>query len=460
MGGASGKNYYSACAALCWTDSAQHGRQSYSESARMSGRVDPCRIKKQSFDYFRVMQSEAPAVKIIGHWNYPALTAANYRYEEKRFNGTYWEGTGVWHTRDPHHKTVYVVASYPVAAVELLVNGRRVGRCDKPQNAFVFAFPGVDVTQSGWVEAVGYGYDGTPSASDRLETADSPAALRLTLHTAPGGLAADGADIAYVDIAVQDSAGRVCPLCDARIDFTLDGPAQFLGGYNSGRFAGYGHDDSVIHQNHVYAECGTNRVFLRAGTAPGTIRLTAVMGSLRNVITLQSMPADLSPLTAAPLPCRLPDYAACAPQHRDAFVPIPQADAAKYQPEDKCYTKILVNGQEPDTRGVRSVNENGRVWGAVLCILERLQTVIPDAFRYDWNAAGGCLTLHSGGHTVTAQVGVTHLLVDGKENLMDGQPYLTAEGALVMEVNALIPHITGTRTQYDDKVNVLRIETE
>ena len=141
MGGASGKNYYSACAALCWTDSAQHGRQSYSENARMSGRVDPCRTKKQSFDCFRVMQSEAPAVKIIGHWNYPAPTAANYRYEEKRFNGTYWEGTGVWHTRDPHHKTVYVVASYPVAAVELLVNGRRVRRCDKPQNTFVFAFP-------------------------------------------------------------------------------------------------------------------------------------------------------------------------------------------------------------------------------------------------------------------------------------------------------------------------------
>ena len=46
-----------------------------------------------------------------------------------------------------------------------------------------------------------------------------------------------------------------------------------------------------------------------------------------------------------------------------AFLPIPQADAAKYQPEDKCYTKILVNGQEPDTRGVRSVNENGRGLG-------------------------------------------------------------------------------------------------
>lgn len=48
MGGASGKNYYSACAALCWTDSAQHGRQSYSENARMSGRVDPCRTKSRA----------------------------------------------------------------------------------------------------------------------------------------------------------------------------------------------------------------------------------------------------------------------------------------------------------------------------------------------------------------------------------------------------------------------------
>ena len=96
----------------------------------------------------------------------------------------------------------------------------------------------------------------------------------------------------------------------------------------------------------------------------------------------------------------------------------------------------------------------------MLCIWDRLQAVSPDAFRYDGTAAGGCLTLHGGGHPVTAQVGVTPLLVDGKETLMDGQPYLTAEGALVMEVNALIPHITGTRTQYDDKVNVLRIETE
>ena len=37
----------------------------------MSGRVDPLRVKKQSFDVFRVMHSVRPAVRLLGHWNYP-----------------------------------------------------------------------------------------------------------------------------------------------------------------------------------------------------------------------------------------------------------------------------------------------------------------------------------------------------------------------------------------------------
>ena len=48
IGGGSHKDWYSATAALCWTDSAQHGRQAYSENGRMSGRVDAVRNKKQN----------------------------------------------------------------------------------------------------------------------------------------------------------------------------------------------------------------------------------------------------------------------------------------------------------------------------------------------------------------------------------------------------------------------------
>ena len=126
---------------------------------------------------------------------------------------------------------------------------------------------------------------------------------------------------------------------------------------------------------------------------------------------------------------------------------------------NECFCKILVDGQEPDTREVRSVNKNGSIWGAVLCILERLDLVWGEAFDYQWIPDEQKLILHSGGHTVEAEAGRTHLLVDGSESLMDGEPYLTKEGALVMEVNAIVPYIQGISAQYDEKINVLRIET-
>lgn len=460
LGGASGKNCYSACAALCWTDSAQHGRQAFSENGRMSGRVDPIRVKKQNFDVFRVMQSEQPEIKIIGHWNYPPEDGIHYRYEEKQFNGSWWEETGEQKYRDPKNKTVYVAGSYPIARIQLFVNGESVGSCETPVDTFLFPFAGIDVTRQGEIRAVGYDYDGRERAWDQIQTAGEPKRLNLVPHTAPGGWAADGGDVAYVDIQVLDEAGRVCPLCDSRIDFSLEGEAVFLGGYNSGRFAGHGHDDSVIHENHVFAECGMNRVFLRSAKQPGTIRLKAVMAGLPEAeIRLESRPCDCSVLTKEKPACIYADYPERAPGQKPEFPANEQADSCKYVPEEELYCKILIDGQEPDTRGVRSVNKNGSIWGAVLCILERLSQEWGDHFSYEWNLEMKKLTLHSDGHMVEAEAGRTHLMVDGTENLMDGEPWVTPEGMLVMEVNAIVPYIHGLSVQYDEKINVLRIET-
>ena len=44
--------------------------------------------------------------------------------------------------------------------------------------------------------------------------------------------------------------------------------------------------------------------------------------------------------------------------------------------------------------------------------------------------------------------------------LLDVVPFLSVEVSLGLEVYVVIPYISCTRTQYDDKVNVLRIETE
>lgn len=457
IGGASGKDLYTACAALCWTDSAQHGRQAYSENARMSGRVDPVRVKKQSFDVFRVMQSPKPAVKIFGHWNYPPDTAENYNYHEKRFNGSYWEDTGKILRRDPKNKTVYVFGSYGIKSVELFINGRSIGVCDRPADTFVFAFNGIDITENGVIEAVGTAYDGS-EARDTVRTAGAPARLELVPHTAPGGAAADGGDVIAVDIAVTDDNGQICPLCYDRIDLSVSGCGVLLGGYNSGRFDGHGRNDSVIHKDHVYAECGTNRVFIRTTETAGEVTLNAAMGDIKASISVTTRPVPLSVLTETEQPAVYEEYPDVPPDAEREFVPIPEADAVKYVPETRPYCKILVNGQEPDTRGVRSENKNGSVWGAVLCILGRLDQSCGDRFEYSFD--GKNLVLRSGGREVTAEVGRTHLLVDGKENLMDGAPYTTPEGILVMEVNAIVPYIAGVTARFDDKIGVLRVETD
>lgn len=458
IGGASGKNLYSAAAALCWTDSAQHGRQSWSENGRMSGRVDAVRIRKQNFYLYQVMQSGEPEVKILGHWNYPQDTPENYRYPIKRFNGAYWEETGEYAYRDPHNKTVYVAGSYHIISMELWVNGRLIGRSNKPVNGFLFPFEGVDITEHGQVLAAGYDEQGRRIAEDVLCTVGEPARLQLTLHTSPKGFLADGGDICYVDVEVLDEKGLLCPLCDARIDFVTKGAAVFLGGYNSGRFNGYGKQDSVIHQNHVYAECGNNRVFLRSLREAGSIMLRASMQGIPDaVLSWESVPVVCEPLSRNAPVVWYASYPAMPPVRKAAFPAIAAADAIKYEPADQDYCKILVRGQEPDTRGVPSVNKNGSVWGAVLCILGRMYPW-GDTFSYEYDEEAHRLTVVSGQNRVTAQEGRTHLLVNGEESLMDGAPYVTPEGIFVMEVNAIVPYIQNTACQYDEKVGVLRID--
>ena len=260
---------YSGAAMMVWSDSNMHGRNTGSENCRTSGRVDPVRIPKGTFYAVQVYHSETPKVKILGHWNYPALTDTNYFHQERKNDGTYMKPTGNLLRRDPTKKTVYAVAA-KCDKVELVVNGKKVSECAKPRDGFVYDFPNVDVTQTGVVEAVAWA-NGRIVARDRIESAGAPAAIRLTPVTGPSGFFADGADVAFFDVAVVDDKGRVCPCDSRRIDFTLEGPGVFLGGYNSGRFGA----DSVIHKDYVFAECGVNRVFVRSTRQKGKITLRA-----------------------------------------------------------------------------------------------------------------------------------------------------------------------------------------
>ncbi|MGV9376119.1 sugar-binding domain-containing protein [Nonomuraea sp. NPDC003707] len=239
-----GDRRYSGAAALVWADSNQHGRQYNWECARLSGRVDAVRIPKESLHTFRVMQSPTPDIHIIGHWTYPAGTA----------------------------KTVYVMASSHVRRVQLLVNGAQVGNDTSATQDFLYSFAGVG-WQSGTITAVGYDAAGQEIVRASKTTTGAATALRLTPRTAPGGLRADGSDIAFFDVEAVDAQGRRMPTHQARVDFTLTGPAAFLGGFNPGK-------PGSVHKPYLDTEGGVNRVFIRASRTPGTIALRATATGL------------------------------------------------------------------------------------------------------------------------------------------------------------------------------------
>jgi beta-galactosidase len=264
-----GDRRYSGAAALIWADSNQHGRQLNWECCRLSGRVDAVRIPKESAHTYRVMQSDTPDIHLIGHWTYPANTT----------------------------KTVYVMASAQVRRVQLLVNGAEVGSNTLPANDFLYSFGNVR-WQPGTITAVGYDAGNQEVARTSKTTTGPATALRLTPHTAPGGLRADGSDIAFFDIEAVDAQGRRMPTHQARVDFTLTGPGRFLGGFNPGK-------PGSVFKSFVDTEAGVNRVFVRASRTAGTLTLRATASGLTAATaSITSTPFTTSGGLATQLPAR------------------------------------------------------------------------------------------------------------------------------------------------------------
>src|SRR5262249_23468744 len=152
------------------------------------------------------------------------------------------------------------------------VNGKSLGRGSN-SDRYLFTFPNV-AWEPGEIKAVSY-VGGKPVASQVKHTAGAPVALRLTAITGPGGLRADGSDIALVDVEAVDANGERCPTYQRTLQFELEGPAVWRGGYNSGR-------TNSIGQDHLDLECGINRVAVRAGRQPGLVTIRARADGLKS----------------------------------------------------------------------------------------------------------------------------------------------------------------------------------
>lgn len=261
-----------------FSDSTSGGRVAC-EVARASGEVDAVRLPKEAYYVCRAMFRADPQVHIIGHW-------------------TYLEGT---------KKTVYVAANGE--EVELFVNGRALGK-RTPSDRYLFAFPDVK-WEPGEIKAVCLA-GGRIVASQVKRTAGPPVALRLTPILGSGGLRADGSDVAFIDVEAVDARGERCPTFQKQVSFETDGPAQWIGGYESGR-------TNSIHQPRLNLECGINRVAIRATRTPGAIIVRASCEGLPpGSVQLRSGEVAVAngtspappPIAAVALPVKGPDAAA------------------------------------------------------------------------------------------------------------------------------------------------------
>jgi beta-galactosidase len=271
------------CGGANWifSDSTSGGRNT-AEVSRASGEVDGVRLPKEAYYVCQTMFRNDPQVHIIGHWNYPAGTK----------------------------KTIYVTSN--CSNVELFVNEKSLGPGARSER-YLFTFKDVAFAP-GEIKAVASNNNG-PAATDAIETAGAPAALRITAITGPGGLQADGSDVALIDVEAVDANGARCPVFDQRVDFSCNGPAIWRGGYNSGK------PDS-INKTFLDLECGVNRVAVRSTLKPGEISVTARCEGLKPAtIVIPSHPFEVSdgysefmpgmPLVA--LSKTHPDWTALAP---------------------------------------------------------------------------------------------------------------------------------------------------
>ncbi|HEX9365870.1 MAG TPA: DUF4982 domain-containing protein, partial [Vicinamibacterales bacterium] len=259
-----------------FSDSTSGGRVP-AEVARAGGEVDGVRLPKEAYFVVSTMFRPDPQVHIVGHWSYPANTK----------------------------KDVFVASN--ADEVELFVNGRSLGKGVR-SDTYLFTFKDV-AFEPGEVKAVA-SKGGKAVATETKQTAGAPVALKMTPMTAPGGLRADGSDVALIDVEAVDAHGERVPTFQQRVDFTTDGPAAWRGGYNSGKI------DSTNHP-FLDLEAGINRVAIRSTRAAGTITVRATGAGLKPAsITIVSnafaASGGVSTTPPAPSPAPLP---AGAPQH-------------------------------------------------------------------------------------------------------------------------------------------------
>jgi len=207
------------------------------------GVLDSCGFPKDTYFYYKGWWTAQPVLHIFPHWNWPGL-----------------EG-----------KQIAVWVHSNLDRVELLQDGESLGIKDVPRDSHV----AWNVTyQPGKLEARGF-KGGQQVMVARRETVGK--AAKLALKVDRQSIASDGEDLASCAVEVQDAEGRVLPITDQEVTFTVTG---------SGKLIGVGNGDPTSQESDIGF---TRRAF--SGLCMGIVQSSKRAGNIRIEVTSMGLTA-------------------------------------------------------------------------------------------------------------------------------------------------------------------------
>jgi beta-galactosidase len=178
------------------------------------GIVDLAGFPKDRFYLYQSHWTTQPMVHLLPHWNWAGM-----------------EG-----------KPIPVMCYTNAEEVELFLNGKSLGRKKRFSEPVELPVgPNVSADKkfrskyrlmwqvlyaAGELKAIAY-QDGKRVAATEIKTAGAPA--RVVLEPDRTAIAADGDDLSFVTVRVEDKDGNICPTADNLVKFALDGPGKIAG---------------------------------------------------------------------------------------------------------------------------------------------------------------------------------------------------------------------------------------
>lgn len=211
------------------------------------GILDYCGFPKDEAYYLKAWWTDEPVLHLLPHWN---------------LQGHEGEQLDIW-------------AYSNCAEVELIVNGKNLGRKPMPKDGHL---SWTAVYKPGYMEARGFNSKGRRVKTERIETTGP--AERIAILADRTTLKADGQDVSIVTIDLRDRRGRVVPDACEEVQLEVSGPVRILG-VGNGDPAWQAQEQPTERDSRTFSVRtfnGLAQVILQATREAGAATLTGTMG--------------------------------------------------------------------------------------------------------------------------------------------------------------------------------------